>query len=103
MFFPFTWGSLKFSWNYGDSLQNDLGMGQNETTRGPQALVHVSIYQGKPFWVTLFLTHSRLSNHRIKGDYLNRPRGAAEVLAVSGIEGLLLERVGQANRSMSAK
>ena len=28
-----------------------MGMGQNETTMGPQVLVHVSIYQGKPFWV----------------------------------------------------
>ena len=26
-----------------------MGMGQNYTSRGPQ-VVHVSIYQGKPFW-----------------------------------------------------
>ena len=31
-----------------------LGMGQNEATRGLQVLVHVSIYQGNPFWVLIF-------------------------------------------------
>ena len=31
-----------------------LGMGQNQTTRGPQLSVHVSIYQGNPFWVPIF-------------------------------------------------
>ena len=33
-----------------------VGMGQNET-RGPQVLVHVSIYQGNPFWVPIFNPH----------------------------------------------
>ena len=28
-------------------------MGQN-STRGGQVLVHVSIYQGKPFWIHIF-------------------------------------------------
>ena len=31
-----------------------MGMGQNETTGGPQVLVHVSIYQGNPFWARIF-------------------------------------------------
>ena len=31
-----------------------VGVGQNQTTRGPQVLVLGSIYQGKPFWVHMF-------------------------------------------------
>ena len=31
-----------------------MGMGQSYITRRPQLLVHVSIYQGKPFWVRFF-------------------------------------------------
>ena len=30
-----------------------MGLGQNQTTRGPQILVHVSIYQVE-FWVPIF-------------------------------------------------
>ena len=30
------------------------GMGQNSTTRGPQVLVHVSIFRGNPFWLLIF-------------------------------------------------
>ena len=29
-------------------------MGENQIFTGPQVLVHVSIYQGKPFWVPIF-------------------------------------------------
>ena len=36
-----------------------MGMGQNQTTRGPQVLVHVSIYQG-PILGYLFLTHTHM-------------------------------------------
>ena len=40
-------------------VDRQLGMGQNETTRAAQVLVHVSIYQGSILG-TLFLTHSHL-------------------------------------------
>ena len=36
-----------------------LGVGQNQTTRGPQVVVQASIYQGSIFGY-LFLTHSHL-------------------------------------------
>ena len=34
----------------GEKPRPKMGMGQNSATR-PQVLVHISIYQGKPFWV----------------------------------------------------
>ena len=30
--------------------KGDVGMGQNETIRGPQVLVYFSLFQGKPYW-----------------------------------------------------
>ena len=36
-------------------LTMSMGMGQDfKPGNGPQVLVHVSVYQGNPFWVTFF-------------------------------------------------
>ena len=47
---------------------HDVGMGQNKTTsKWTAGLVHVSIYQGNPFWVHI-LTHSHVLLSDFWGD-----------------------------------
>ena len=42
-----------------------MSVAQNETRGGkPQVLVHVSTYQGNPFWNSGFLSHSQMGRFR---------------------------------------
>ena len=55
--FLLLWGSAFVALNGGQqAMWDQVGVGQNETTRGPQVLVHVSICQGSIlgtiFWPT---------------------------------------------------
>ena len=44
-------GSKASSWSGNEAeAKANMGVRQNETTRGPRVLVHVATYKDKPFW-----------------------------------------------------